>query len=80
LVKFGMRGSGTSSDQTRMFSSPEEERASRTIHGPIAATAPAAAVPFRRVRRVKRRAAAIIATLDPFDLRDPVTDVCSLAA
>jgi hypothetical protein len=63
-----------------MFSSPEDERASRTIHGPIAATVPADAAPFSRVRRVKRRAAAKVATLDPFGLRDPTTDVCSLEA
>ena len=47
------------SDHIRMLSSPEDEKASLTIHGPMPRIAPAAAAPFSTVRRptTARRAA-----------------------
>lgn len=66
--KSGMTGFGSSSSQLMMFSSPEEDSAFCTIHGPVAATEPTAAPVFRKVRREKRRAASIVSSAEVIGL------------
>src|SRR5512146_595473 len=63
-VKSGMTGSGNSSDQLRRLSSPEEEKASFTSHGPTANAAPAMVAFFSIVRRLKRLAALSVNAAD----------------
>ena len=62
--KFGITGSGNSSDQMSRLSSPEDEKASFTIHGPVASTAPAAAALRSMVRRLKALAAISVSVED----------------
>src|SRR3989338_5423628 len=64
LVKAPETESGRKSDHIIILSSPEEEKASLTIHGPTPAMAPAATAPFRRVRRVNVRAALTVALVE----------------